>query len=304
MDQFFSDVWAQSQEYYELLVALLPKLFLSVVVLIVALTVAGWLRKFSHRQLKMRMDDPLLAQFFARIIRWTIIIIGFLIILNIVGLSEAAGSLLAGAGITAFIIGFAFKDIGENFLAGILMAFKRPFRIGDTVETGGITGKIIGLNLRDTQIKTFDGKDVYVPNGQIMKNPIINYTIDGFLRLDFSIGLDYGSDIEQATEIIFNTLRRIKGILWEEKSPQIIISDLGASTINLTIYLWIDTFDLKTSGLKVKTDAMREVVRALSDAEVYLPADIIELKIHNDKLLKAVSPTADPIDKPISNEKQ
>lgn len=303
MDQFFEDVWAQTQEYYDLLVALLPKLFLSVIVLIIALTVAGWVRTFARRQLQMRMDDPLLAQFFARMIRWTILIIGLLIILNIVGLSEAAGSLLAGAGITAFIIGFAFKDIGENFLAGILMAFKRPFRIGDTIETNGIVGKIVGLTLRDTQIKTFDGKDVYMPNGQIMKNPIINYTIDGFLRLDFAIGLDYESDIEQATEIIFNTLRRIPGILWEEKTPQVVIYELGSSTINLKIYFWIDTFDKNTSGLKVKTDAMREVVEALSEAEVYLPADIIELKIHNEKLLKAVSPQPTVTsDKPGSNE--
>ncbi|HAZ24509.1 MAG TPA: mechanosensitive ion channel protein MscS, partial [Algoriphagus sp.] len=98
--------------------------------------------------------------------------------------------LLAGAGITAFVIGFALKDIGENFLAGILLAFKRPFKVGDTVDINGIRGVVLNLNLRDTQIKTPDGKDVFIPNATIIKNPLVNFTIDGFLRYDFIVGLD------------------------------------------------------------------------------------------------------------------
>lgn len=290
MEQLFADVWEEVGGYYDQLVTLMPKMVLALLVLITVLFVARHIRRFSRNQLGQRMDDPLLAQFFARVIRWLILIVGLLLILNIVGLGAAAASLMAGAGVTAFIIGFAFKDIGENFLAGILMAFKRPFRIGDTVETGGITGKILAMTLRDIQLKTFDGKDVYIPNGQIMKNPIINYTIDGFLRLDFAVGLDYGADLDQATRIIYQTLEKISGILWDEgRAPNVVISDLGSSTINFRVYFWIDTFDRTVSSLTVKSNAIRETIQALTAGGIQMPSDIMELKTYNDRPIPMIN---------------
>ena len=91
--------------------------------------------------------------------------------------------MLAGAGISAFIIGFALKDIGENFLAGIILAFKRPFRVGDIVDINGLKGKVLTLNLRDTQIKTGDGKDVFIPNAVIIKNPLSILPSMGFCAM-------------------------------------------------------------------------------------------------------------------------
>lgn len=290
MEQLLQDLKEHVLGYYSQIVDLLPKIILSVLVLLVSLYLARKISRFGKQQLNVRMEDPLLAQFFARVIRWMVMIIGLLFILRIVGLGGAAASLLAGAGITAFIIGFAFKDIGENFLAGILMAFKRPFRIGDVVETNGITGVIKGLSLRDTHIKTFDGKDVYVPNGQIMKNPIFNHTIDGFMRLEFVIGLDYGTDLDKATRIIYETLEHIHGILWEDgREPNVVISSLGSSTINITVYFWIDTFDKTVSGLAVKTNAIRETIQALTGAGVQMPSDIMEIKTYNDRPIPMVS---------------
>lgn len=290
MEQLLQDLKEHILGYYSQIVDLLPKIILSVLVLLVSLYLARKISRFGKQQLNVRMEDPLLAQFFARVIRWMVMIIGLLFILRIVGLGGAAASLLAGAGITAFIIGFAFKDIGENFLAGILMAFKRPFRIGDVVETNGITGVIKGLSLRDTHIKTFDGKDVYVPNGQIMKNPIFNHTIDGFMRLEFVIGLDYGTDLDKATRIIYETLEHIHGILWEDgREPNVVISSLGSSTINITVYFWIDTFDKTVSGLAVKTNAIRETIQALTGAGVQMPSDIMEIKTYNDRPIPMVS---------------
>ena len=87
--------------------------------------------------------------------------VALLLVLTIIGLGGVATGLLSGAGVGAFVIGFAFKDIGENFLAGILMAFDRPFNVGDTVELGGEKGKVIALNLRNTQVKSFDGIRIF-----------------------------------------------------------------------------------------------------------------------------------------------
>ena len=276
----------QMRTYYESVVALMPKLALGVLLILVFWYLSSLFKRWSGKWLRVRMDDPLLAVFLSRLVKATFITIGLLAFLQVVGLGNAAGSLLAGAGISAFVIGFAFKDIGENFLAGILMAFKRPFRIGDVIESGDIKGEIIGLSLRDTQVKTFDGKDVYIPNGLILKNPIINYTIDGFLRQEFDVGLDYGSDISQAIKVILGTLAKVPGILQKEKAPSVLISELGSSSLNLKAYYWLDTFDHNVSGLEVKNQAVEHTLLALDAAGFNLPGTIIEIKNYNGQGLK------------------
>jgi small conductance mechanosensitive channel len=151
---FASDIWRELLEYYDHLVAFMPKLLMAAMVLFIAWFVARSIRTISDRKLKKQMEDPLLAEFLATLIRTVVFIIGVTIAFKVLGLSGITSSILAGAGITAFVIGFALRDIGENFLAGILMAFKRPFRVGDFVETGAIKGTVVALNIRDTQLKT------------------------------------------------------------------------------------------------------------------------------------------------------
>lgn len=285
MDTLLTDLWSNIHDYYDSFVALLPKLFIALILFAILFLLARSSRRFSQRRLTARMDDPLLARFIARLIGTLIIILAILVSLQIVGLGGMAVGLLSTAGLGAFIIGFAFKDIGENFLAGIVLAFNRPFRVGDTVELSGIKGTVVTLNLRDTQIKTFDGKDIYIPNAMVVKNPVVNYTIDGFLRLDFTVGLDYGSDYTRAMQVMLDTVNSVPGVLKGEKAPSFAITDLTASTLNLTVYFWIDTFDEKVSGIKLKNEAIGKTLQALDTAGFYLPADILEVKSYKDQRL-------------------
>jgi small-conductance mechanosensitive channel len=224
------------------------------------------------------MDDDLLASFIAQVIKIMIIFIGFLVFLKIVGWGDAAGGILATAGLSAFVIGFALKDIGENFLAGIAMAFNRPFKVGDVVQTGSINGKIIGLNLRETLIKTFDGIDVYIPNGQILKNPLLNYTIDGFLRHDFEINLEFESDIDQAVRLVMEALTKVEGLLQEGKPPSVTITGLTNHALKLKVFYWINTDNPNTSAINVKTQAIKYSLQALLDNGFHLPTEIVEVR--------------------------
>ncbi len=294
MNQLLNDLWQNILNYYDNFVAALPKIGLALVIFLVLLLVAKSARSLAQRRLTRRMDDPLLAKFIARLIGTAIILLALMIFLQIVGLGSMAVGLLSTAGVGAFIIGFAFKDIGENFLAGVVLAFNRPFRVGDTVELNNIQGKVITLNLRDTQIKTFDGKDIYIPNAMVVKNPVVNYTIDGFLRLDFTVGLDYGSNVSQAMKIIIDTVKKIPGILKEEKAPSIAVSQLAPSTLNLTVYFWIDTFDPKISGIRLKNVAIEKVLQALDEEGFYLPGDILEVKSYKDQDLPVKTETPKP----------
>ena len=250
------------------------------------LSIAAWIRSFSRQTMSKRMQDPLLSNFLARVIYFALVVLGIVIVLQIIGLGGAAASLLAGAGIGAFVIGFAFKDIGENFLAGIMMAFKRPFNIGDVIETGDVTGKVVGLSLRDTQIKTFAGKDVFIPNGTIMNNPIINRTIDGYLRYDFTVGLDYEDNLKEGVAIIKKTVQETPGVLdIPGKQVNVLLEELAVSTVNVTAYLWIDMDDPKTVGVNVLSEAMERTVVALAKAGYYLPADIVEIKNYQENII-------------------
>lgn len=259
MNSFFKDIWQEILQYYDVLVAIIPKIVLAIVVIVIAWLVARIFRNFSDKRLKRQMEDPLLAAFLATMVRVIIFIVGLLFAFKILGLSGVTSSILAGAGITAFVIGFALRDIGENFLAGILMAFKRPFRIGDFVETGAIKGRVIALNIRDTQLKTPDGKDVFIPNASIIKTPLINYTIDGFLRFDFMVSIPETADQEKIMQEIALSVTGIEGVLKNRRKVSVNVSGIGPGHLNLTVTYWVDTFKSRGSSDKIRSDVIRAV---------------------------------------------
>lgn len=282
MNKFFSDISWTLNSYYESIVLLIPRLALAILVFIIAYFLANGIKALVVKRVSPKMDDPLLAKFLSRVAKVIILLIGILLVLNIIGLGGIAGGLMASAGVSAFVIGFAFKDIGENFLAGIILAFDRPFRIGDTVELDGIKGLVITLNLRNTQLKTFDGKDIYIPNADVVKNPVVNYTIDGFLRQTFSVGLDYGSNVHSAIGLIMEEMNKVNGILQKEKKASVGIGEMTASSLNLDVYYWLDTFDKSISGSDVRIEVITKVLARLEKEGFYLPGDIIELKNYNE----------------------
>lgn len=261
MEEFVSDIINHLEGYYHSLVDLTPKLLLAVAVVLISWFIASRVRGFADRRLKTRMQDPLLATFIANLLKAVLIIIGFLFMFRVIGLTGVAQSILAGAGISAFIIGFALRDIGENFLAGILLAFKRPFSVGDIIETNGVKGKVVALNLRDTQIKSAS-KNIFIPNALLIKNTLINFNSDGYLLQDFTIGLEYGSDYRKALNLITEVLKKDSEIVNKDYFNSAVVSGVTGNTIQINVRYWVKT-DLSISEhlsemiIKV-TEALRE----------------------------------------------
>lgn len=272
------------ENYWQTFLILLPKIAIAVIIFIFVLIIASKLSQLVRKAASLRMDDPLIVRFLARLARWSLVVAGLILCMFVLGLGGIAGGLIAGAGVSAIIIGFAFKDIGENFLAGIILAFSRPYNIGDKVETGDIYGIVKALDLRNTHIKTFDGKDVYVPNAMVLKNPLINYTRDGFLRYEFAVGIDYDDDIQNAINIILDAVNSVEGVLDGDNASEVHVKELATSTINLTVYFWTDTFDYSKDDFQIKTEVMNETKKALIENKITMPADILELKVYNEKL--------------------
>jgi len=200
--------------------------------------------------------------------------------LYLLGLSSFTNKLLAGAGLLTFVIGFALKDIGENFLSGIILAFKSHFKLDDLIEVNGIIGNVKDISIRETIIKTLDGKDVFLPNAMILKNPLFNYTIDGYLRYEFNVGIAYENNPTKAIKIINETIQNIEGVLKDDKEPAITIDELSTNAININVKFWIDTFNSNKRSVhnSIRSRVMNNIVEALISNGFSLPASIVELK--------------------------
>ncbi len=270
------------EKYWENLWLFLPKIVLAIGVLIIAFIVARRIKKIVQNRTSKRLDDPLLAKFISKVFQWTILVLGIAIAMQIVELGGIARGLLTSAGITGIVLGFAFRDIGENFLAGVLLAFSRPFNVGDTVQSDSIKGVVKTLDLRNTHIRSFDGKDIYIPNAMILKNPLLNYTRDGLLRFDFVVGIDQGDDANQARALISKNLDNMDGVL-NEPAPFVTVEELATSTVNLRVYFWVNLFEYKESVLELKTNIINQTKETLMDEGFSLPADIQELKIYKEE---------------------
>ena len=270
------------EKYWEDFWILLPKIVLAIGVLIITVIIARKVKRIVQKRTSKRLEDPLLAKFIAKVFQWILIVLGFAIAMNLVELGGIARGLLASAGITGIILGFAFRDIGENLLAGVLLAFNRPFNVGDTVQSDCIKGVVKTLDLRNTHIRSFDGKDIYIPNAIILKNPLLNYTRDGLLRFDFVVGLDQGDDAIHARALILKGIDNLDGVL-KEPAAFIAIEELAKSTVNLRVYYWVNLFEYKGSALDLKTNIINQTKEILMDKGFSLPADIQELKIYKEE---------------------
>ncbi len=255
----------------------------AIAVLLIGFFLANKIKAAINKRAAKSSESVLTSGFVSQFISISIKLLCIVIALRTIGFTDLTSNILAGAGILTFVIGFAFKDIGENFLAGIILAYKSPFKINDIIETDGISGNVVNLFLRETQLKTFDGKDVFIPNSQIIKSPLYNYTIDGYLRYDFVIGFGYGTNISDAIKTIMQTLNTIDGVLQDEnKKPTVVVDEFAASTINLRILYWINTFvdNSKKYPSGIKTEVMKTVFNKLVNTGYDMPSDIIEIKQH------------------------
>lgn len=264
----FTDLQRVLNTYWQQFLYISPKLLIALVVLILAIFVANRLSSILGGKLRAKSHDPLMADFLTRFSRWALILAGLVLAMEVVGLYAIVGGLVAGAGLSAFIVGFALKDIAENFLAGVVLAFNRPFRIHDTVQIRDLVGKVEDLSLRVTLIKTFDGKHIFLPNALVLREPLINFTRDGYIRQDFLVTLDLGQtgDSEHASALLLNYLRTNAQVeAREPHTPYVILEKASANAADLRAYFWTFSEDYRRGTLELKSELMRGVKARLAD---------------------------------------
>jgi len=267
--------------FYDQLIEQLPGIAIGILIIIIGLLLGSWIANFARNRISRRTDDPLMSRFLGKAIKYIFIAVAVMLALRAAGLGSIAAGILTAAGASAVVLGFAFKDIGENFIAGIILAFNRPFNVNDTVEIGENFGKVKALEFRYTKLKTFDGKDVYIPNSDVLTEPVTNFTEDGFFRWDFIIGIAYEDNIKGAKETVMKALRNEPEVIEDAEHENFVIEDqLATSTVNLKVFFWVDTTDFRRAALVTKGNVVRNVKEALEEAGYYMPADIHEIKLY------------------------
>lgn len=261
-------------ELWREIVTRAPLFVVGLVIWIVIAFVGKGLSNGLSQLLVSRTSSDILRTVVSRAFFLVILIIGTYLFLRVTGLTRLAMTVAGGTGIAGIVLGFAFRDIAENFLASILISIQRPFHLGDVIEVEGYLGIVRKVTTRGSVLMDFDGNHIQIANATIYKSTIKNFTANPNTRISFVVGIGYDTDIEHAQQLALDTISAHEAVL-DDPPPQILVDQLAASTVNLKIYFWID--GSKYSMLKLKSVAMRLIVSAFEDAGISMPDDAREI---------------------------
>lgn len=181
------------------------------------------------------------------------------------------GDIVGLLGLSSVAIGFAFQDIFKNFLAGILLLLNEPFRLGDQVIVNGFEGTIEEISIRSTQIKTYQGERVVIPNAIVFTSPVQVLTAMPYRRTDLALGVDYSTDLRSAVQILLKTVTEVEGVL-PKPAPEIDAVSFGDSSINLMVRFW--TLPQKIQVRQTQTRVILALKEACDRANISIPFPI------------------------------
>jgi len=215
---------------------------------------------------KLRQSLRELATLLASILTW---VLGLMIAAVIVFPGLTPASILAGLGLGSVAIGFAFKDVFENFLAGIIILFRREMRIGDHIECVGIEGEVTHIAIRESHISRTDGQLVIVPNSMLFKNPVVVRTDKPRRRVTVICGVAYDVDVDEARSVIVGAVEKCETVVKDDKPIQVFAQEFASSSINFEVTWWTGSkpVEVRTS----RDEVVANVKRALDDAGIEIP---------------------------------
>jgi small-conductance mechanosensitive channel len=216
-----------------------------------------------------------------------VLILGVYLVLRVSGLTRLAITVLGGTGLFGLVVGIAFRDIAENYLASILISVRRPFQIGDLIQVAEHWGIVQAVTTRGTLMITFEGNHIHIPNSIIYKSIVNNYTANPNLRLEFTIGIGYDDAIPLAQEVGVRVLREHPAVL-ADPEPLVLVEELATSTVVLKLLFWVDVRE--HSMFKVRSAVIRLVKRAFQDAGISLPDEAREIIFPRGVPVRMLSP--------------
>lgn len=261
--------------WVEKLVASLPEVIAAVVVVILFLFLAKGARTAVDGVMSRATDHGPLRGLASNATYVAVLGAGLFVALGVLQLDTVLTSALAGLGILGLAIGFAFQDIAQNFVSGVLITLRRPFTDGDLVETNGYFGTVEGVDLRATRIRTLQGQLVRVPNGAVYGNAVVNFDQGNIRRVDLGCGTSYGDDLEKAKRVALDAMEDVEG-RDPARDVEFFYREFGASSIDFEVRFWLKDTRQQTF-LAARSDAIMRLKAAFDANDVGIPFPITTL---------------------------
>jgi small conductance mechanosensitive channel len=273
-DSAAQEVARSARSMWDTFVTALPRTGVAI-----GMVAAGWvlsrLLRLILRYWWCRTQTPSFAKVMSKVAGWALLTVITLLAVAVTFPSVRPVDLLAGLGFFSVAVGFAFQDILENTLAGMLLLFRQPFRSGDQIEVQDQTGTVEAITIRETRLTTFDGQLVIIPNRDVYKNAIRVQTAYERRRIEFLIGIAFDSDTDVACREIASAALAVDAVL-SDPPPRAFVSRLGASVVEITVWFW--TAPREAHALAAQHDVMSAIKRRLDEVGIEMPAEILALQ--------------------------
>ncbi|NJR40207.1 MAG: mechanosensitive ion channel family protein [Leptolyngbyaceae cyanobacterium CSU_1_4] len=260
-------------------ITLLPNLVLALIVFAVFFLIARAIKKVVKKLTRDRRHARNLGMVLGRLAQGTTILVGLFIALSIVIPSLKAGDLVQLLGISGVAIGFAFRDILQNFLAGILILLTEPFQIDDQIVFKDFEGTVENIQTRATIIKTYDGRRIVIPNSELFTNAVTVNTAFEHRRLEYDIGIGYGDDIDEAKRLILEAMYHTDGVL-KNPAPDAIVVELADSTIHIRARWWVKP-PRRADVLDLQDQVLTHIKNKLTENGIDLPFPTQQILFHD-----------------------
>lgn len=251
-----------------------PLIIFGVGVFITFFLLSRPLSRLLTRPLGLLSESQLIRIVVRRLVALVIVILGLYFFLRIAGLSQIALAIVSGTGVLGLVVGFAFRDIAENFISSLLLSTHRPFRLGDDIIVDGHRGVVQKVTARGTTLVDYDGNHIQIPNATVYKGVIKNLTANPLRRGQFDVGIGYDSDIVSAQSLGMEIMMANPAVI-DDPPPQILIDHLGSATVNLKVYFWVNAHQFAVG--KVGSQLMRQFVQVYAAQGISMPDDAREV---------------------------
>lgn len=272
-------VWQVFSQLTRDLLARVPYLLLGLFTFLVFFIIARILKSILTTAGRRTRLDITLAELLARLASAATIILGLFVAAVVIFPTFKPGDLIAGLGITSVAIGFAFKDVLQNFFAGILILWRRPFIVGDEIKVREFEGTVEDITTRSTRVKTYDGERAVLPNGDVYTNAVLVRSAYQSRRVRLIVGIGYQDSIESARSVIHEVLSRTEGVL---RNPEawVYVSELAPSSVNFSVFFW--TNPQQANMLATTDKVITQIKLRLDAAKIDIPYP--HLVVHLDQL--------------------
>ena len=284
LNQALRLVYLRLQSWTKTSIAHLPDLAVAVLVILFAYTISNYIRQLIVKSLSRLSHNPALVELTGLVASTGIKLIGIFIALGALGLDKTVTSLLAGAGVVALAIGFAFQDLTANFISGTMIVIQRPIQVGDVVETNGFLGRVIAVKLRSVVLDNFAGQKIEIPSKDVFQKPIVNYTRSGQRRIELSAGVSYLDDLDKVQHVAREAMKSLPFVL-PDRPVDVYFKSFAGDSIQFLVWFWLDHSDTNTTY--AVSEAIKTLKRAFDDNGILLmfPIGTYDLKkrIENER---------------------